>query len=140
LRGTVTAVVIDDERLTIRAGGRSIAVEPGLAETPSLRVRTSRSAVRSILSGDTALVDAVKAGSLQITGSMAQIAAAHDAILCFIHGAVRSATIPRLLARFEDVDAPRGTDLAPTGRSSGDDRADTMEPGRTMSQEGRLTW
>jgi len=92
-RAIVIAIGDDVATLSMASGSHAIARDGG-----------ARGAVE--LSLTEAIVRAALAGDLVLRGAADDLAALHDALLAFIHGAVRSSSTPRLLESYLDRDAP----------------------------------
>jgi hypothetical protein len=82
--------------LVFRRDGPSIA-DPIASDA---RLRTTRSALRSLLAGRCSLLDAVLDDSFELCGAWAALATFHDGLLAYLRGAVRSPTVPALLDNF----------------------------------------
>jgi len=125
-------------RVACALGGRAIAINigDGLAtlSMASGRHRVARDAgsgcaveltltdavIGRLLEGRCTVLDAVFAGDLVLRGSADDLAALHDALLAFIHGAVRSPSTPRLLESYLDRHVPTNSASASPGANHGE--------------------
>jgi hypothetical protein len=79
-------------------GGRRLEVSDGAAVTAGARITTSRSAILDVLDARVGLGEAVEAGSVGVWGSLDDVLRAHNALLAYVHAAVRAPSQPGLLA------------------------------------------
>ena len=84
------AVVFARDEARIVADGRECAVE----------VRTSRTAVLRVIDARDTLMSAVLADRLVLRGAPRDVLAFHDALMAYVHGAVRARSFPDLLRQF----------------------------------------
>ena len=88
---------VDGELFSLR-GGHRLAVSDGAAEMADVRIATSRKTILDLLDARVGLGEAVEAGTVSVFGSLDNIQRAHDALLAYVHAAVRTSTQPGLLA------------------------------------------
>jgi hypothetical protein len=103
-RAIVIAIGDDVATLSMASGSHAIARDGGARGAVELSL--TEAIVRRLLEGRLTIVDAALAGDLVLRGAADDLAALHDALLAFIHGAVRSSSTPRLLESYLDRDAP----------------------------------
>jgi hypothetical protein len=96
LGALVVEVDVDGEVFSVRGGVR-LAVADGGASDAGARITTSRCAVLDVLDAGLALGDAVSAGRVDVHGSLDDVLRAHDALLAYVHGAVRAPSVPGLV-------------------------------------------
>jgi hypothetical protein len=102
-RAVAIAIGDDLATLSIANGSHAISREPP-AEC-AIELSLTEATIRRVLEGRCTIVDAAIAGDLVLRGAADDLAALHDALLAFIHGAVRSPSTPRLLEAYLDRDA-----------------------------------
>ena len=93
----VVELDVDGEVFSLR-GGRRLEVSDGAAETAGARITTSRAAILDVLDARVGLGDAVQAGTVNVRGSLDDVLRVHDALLAYVHAAVRAPSQPGLLA------------------------------------------
>jgi hypothetical protein len=96
--GTMTVDLgVDGEVFSLR-GGHRLAVCDGAAEMADVRIATSRETILDLLDARVGLGEAVEAGTVSVFGSLDNVQRGHDALLAYVHAAVRASTQPVLLA------------------------------------------
>jgi hypothetical protein len=93
----VVELDVDGEVFSLRGGDR-LRVSNGAAQTPGVRIVTSRVAILDLLDARVGLGDAVEAGTVWVRGSLDDLQRAHDSLLAYVHAAVRASTQPGLLS------------------------------------------
>jgi hypothetical protein len=88
---------VDGEVFSLRGGDR-LQVSNGAAQTPSVRIVTSRASILDLLDARVGLDEAVEAGTVRVHGSLDDVQRAHDSLLAYVHAAVRASTQPGLLS------------------------------------------
>ena len=123
-RAVRVAIGDDVATLSMASGGHEIArdaevVRGSRAQATGCAVELimTEAIIGCLLEGRRTILDAALDGDLVLRGSVDDLAALHDALVAFIHGAVRSPSTPRLLESYLDRDRP------PSGR--------TRSPGAT---------
>jgi hypothetical protein len=94
-------VAVDDEHFAVRGGG-GVHVVDASTECPHARVTTSRAAILDLLDGVITLDEAVAAGQLDAIGPLDALLQAHDALIAYVHAAVRAPSVPGLRAKLTD--------------------------------------
>lgn len=92
-------VQVQGPAFRVRAEAQAPVIVPDGAEA-ALTLTSSHAAVLRILDGQDDLTAAVRSGRLELRGAPGPIAALLDALLLYVHSAVRSAAMPALLARY----------------------------------------
>jgi hypothetical protein len=96
----VVELAVDGEILAV-TGGDVVAVDDRTAPGPAdVRIATSRAAILAVLDAETTLSEAVLADRVHARGPIEDLLQAHDALLAFVHAAVRApstATLPAAL-------------------------------------------
>lgn len=93
----VVELDVDGEVFTLRGGDR-LQVSDGAAQTAGARIVTSRVAILDLLDAKVGLAEAVEAGTVGVRGTLDDVQRAHDAMLAYVHAAVRAPTQPTLLS------------------------------------------
>ncbi len=70
------------------------------AHAPQVEICTTRDTVLSVIDGDASLTEAVFDNRLILRGRLDDLVAFHDALLTYVHGAVRAPSFPHLLHRY----------------------------------------
>jgi hypothetical protein len=97
--GRLVAIGADGEELALRFAADGVrAAAPG--GVPDLSVRTSRDAVLALVDAECSLLEAVLSDRLVLRGTPDDVIAFHDALVAYLHGAVRAPSFPGLLRRF----------------------------------------
>jgi hypothetical protein len=100
LSGVTVGLRVDDESFDVRVeDGKAIVGPP--AGPATVRISTSRVAVRAVLSGQRTLADAVRADAVRARGPLRDLVAVLGALEAFVHGAVRSAAVEQLHDDFQ---------------------------------------
>jgi hypothetical protein len=93
----VVELDVDGEVFSLHGCGR-LQVSDGAAQMPGVRIVTSRVAILDLLDARVGLGEAVEAGTVSVQGSLDDIQRAHDALLAYVHAAVRASSQPTLLS------------------------------------------
>lgn len=93
----VVELKVDGEVFSLR-GGHRLQVSDGAAQTPGVRIVTSRESILDLLDARVGLDEAVEAGAVLVHGSLDDVQRAHDSLLAYVHAAVRASTQPGLLS------------------------------------------
>ena len=112
-------VQIDADRLVLTRSADAIEVtadERDGAEA-EVRVRATTPTLLGLVDGETTLLAALHDGSIFVAGDVRALAEAHEALVAFLQGAVRT---PRMSALLEEVRARTAPDAStkPTGREA----------------------
>ncbi|MCP9275467.1 SCP-2 sterol transfer family protein [Mycolicibacterium arenosum] len=78
-------------------GGRRLDVYDGAGGAVGATITTTRAAMLDVLDANVGLREAVEAGTVSIRGSLDNVLRAHDAIIAYVHAAVRAPSQPELL-------------------------------------------
>ncbi len=95
------AIRLDHEQFGVAA--RPIPTITAPAEAPDVAIEVSASTVRAVIDGDLSLADAVTNDHVRAVGSLDAIAQVHDALIAYVHGAIRSPAVPELRTRFDEI-------------------------------------
>jgi hypothetical protein len=93
----VVELDVDGELFSLR-GGRRLEVSDGPASTAGARIVTSRDTILEVLDARVGLGEAVEAGSVGVRGSLDDVLRVHEALIAYVHAAVRAPSQPGLLA------------------------------------------
>jgi hypothetical protein len=93
----VVELNVDGEVFTLRGGDR-LRVLDGAADVAGSRIVTSRVTILDVVDARVALGEAVEAGTVSVRGSLDDVQRAHDALLAYVHAAVRAPSQPTLLS------------------------------------------
>jgi hypothetical protein len=100
LAGRAVAIDIEGDRAMLSmASGRhalSCDVDAGCA----VELTLTEAVIGRLLDARCTVLDAVLGGEVVLRGAAEDLAALHDALLAFVHGAVRSPSAPRLLESY----------------------------------------
>jgi hypothetical protein len=96
LGSLVVEVAVDDEVFSVHADRHDLYVD-GAAPQAATRVRTSRSTLLTMLDAQLPLAEAVESGQVLVWGSLQSVVHAHDALIAYVHAAVRAPSVPGLL-------------------------------------------
>lgn len=97
----VVELDVDGEVFSL-SGGQRLQVSDGAAQTPSVRIVTSRAGILDLLDARVGLDEAVEAGTVWVGGSLDDVQRAHDSLLAYVHAAVRAPTQPGLLSELRE--------------------------------------
>ncbi|XXX77463.1 hypothetical protein WMF30_01640 [Sorangium sp. So ce134] len=103
LAGRAVAIRVDGERFVVDADGCAARVRAaGAGEEPAeaVRVATSRRAILDVIDARRSLAAAVLADEVEVVGALERLVEAREALLAYVHGAVRCPSFPALLERF----------------------------------------
>ena len=104
-RGLAPRVVrldVDGEVVGLRCAPRAVSVERDV-EHPTIAVRTGRADILAVIDAEASLLSAVLDDRLHLQGSPDDLLAFHDALMLWVHGAVRAPSFPGLLRSFRGV-------------------------------------
>ena len=93
----VVELDVDGEVFSL-SGGAQLQVSNGPAEISDVRIGTSRATILEVLAAEVRLGEAVEAGTVSVRGSLDDVQRAHDALMAYVHAAVRASSQPALLA------------------------------------------
>ncbi|SPM28967.1 SCP-2 sterol transfer family protein [Mycobacterium terramassiliense] len=97
----VAQLDVDGEVFSLR-GGERLQVSDGAAQTPSVRIVTSRTGILDLLDARVGLDEAVEAGTVSVQGSLDDVQRAHDSLMAYVHATVRASTQPGLLSALRE--------------------------------------
>jgi hypothetical protein len=123
----VVEVEVDGEVFALR-GGETVTVTDHLpadrdpihgdpSRAAAVRIATSRAAIRALLDAETSLAAAVDHDLVRVRGRLDDVLRAHDALLAYIHAAVRAPSSEGLLGGLYPTAA---RETAPTSTPTGD--------------------
>ncbi|MCP3100720.1 sterol-binding-like protein [Myxococcus sp. K15C18031901] len=98
LTGAVLSFEVDDERFHVSFVSGTARVLPGRGAS-GLLLATSKQTLRAVLEARLALEDAVQVDAVRVLGPLELLTSAHEALRCYVHGAVRCPSFPALLTR-----------------------------------------
>jgi hypothetical protein len=99
LGGHTIGIDVDGERFGLRGGAGLEVVPDGPA---SVRIGTTRRGVLAVLDGELSLVAAVEADAVTVLGPLDEVVRAHDALVAYVHAAVRAPGAAGLLDALRD--------------------------------------
>jgi hypothetical protein len=67
---------------------------------PAVRLSMRRSLIADVIRAETTLAEALLDGRLEVAGGVDEIARLHDALMVYVHGAIRAPSFPALWDRF----------------------------------------
>lgn len=88
---------VDGEVFSLRGGDR-LRVSDGATQLAGVRIATSRATLLDLVDAKVGLGEAVEADRVSVRGSLDDVQRAHDALLAYVHAAVRASSQPALLA------------------------------------------
>lgn len=92
-------MVVDGEVAGLAVSWIGIAVLPGPGPA-SVTVETSRRAILDLVDDRLTVAQAVDAGAVAVSGTLADLAVLHEGLRVYVQGAVRSPSLPGILERF----------------------------------------
>jgi hypothetical protein len=133
LRDREARVTVDDERTGIAfpAGAFRLCDD---VEHPFIELSSSRATVLAVVDGRLTLEEAVWGEHLELRGHLDDLVRFHDALVLYLHGAVRCPSFPWLLDRYRDADVPSAAEVErrlerTSPRRSQPQRATTLQRG-----------
>ncbi len=97
LGALVVQLDVDGELFSL-CGGDRLHVGDGAAQSAGVTITTSRAVILDVLDAKVGLPQAVEAGALSVVGALDDVLRAHDALLAYVHAAVRAPSQPELLS------------------------------------------
>jgi hypothetical protein len=98
--------MLADKELDFRIDGAPVVLRfrPGVeiartAVAPHIRLTSDRETILGVLDG-LSLEDAIAQERISLAGSLEDLVLFHDALLTYLHGAVRAPSFPQLLAEY----------------------------------------
>jgi len=79
---------------------------PDYIDDPEVRAETSRQTILDAIDARVTIEEAIRDGSLFISGPKDYVVRCHSALLTFVRGAIRSPSFPALLQEFRRFRAP----------------------------------
>ena len=101
LAGRAVEITIDRETFTVDAAG-TLRVGPPSGSAP-VTLRAASGTVDDVIDGRISLADAVLSDRLLAIGEVDDLRIAHDALIQFVHGGVRSPSVPAMRTRFRQL-------------------------------------
>lgn len=125
LRGREARVTMDGERLGIAfpAGEFRLLAD---VDRPCIELSSSRTTVVDVVDGRLTLEEAVWGEQLELRGRLDDLVRFHDALVLYLHGAVRCPSFPWLLDCYRDQNLPSPTEVRR--------RVARTSPGRVVSR------
>jgi len=118
----VVHLVVGDEALGVCGNGDGYAVSVVAAPADaSVDVRTTRATILALIDARLSLIDAILTDGIELRGCPDDVVAFHDALLTYVHGAVRSPSFPRLLRAYRAQPDPDPTAREVDARAAGTD-------------------
>ncbi|OBB98480.1 SCP-2 sterol transfer family protein [Mycobacterium sp. 852002-40037_SCH5390672] len=93
----VVELDVDGELFSL-CGGTRLRVSDGAARLAGARIATSRVTILDLLDARVGLGEAVEIGKVRVRGTLDDVQRAHDALLAYVHAAVRASSQPTLLS------------------------------------------
>lgn len=93
----VVELDVDGEMFSLR-GGTRLRVSDGASQPAGARIATSRGTILDLLDAKVGLGEAVEIGTVRVRGPLDDVQRAHDALLAYVHAAVRASSQPTLLS------------------------------------------
>ncbi len=81
-------------------------------DRPFIELRASRRTVLDVIDGRLTLEEAIWGSQLELRGGLDDLVRFHDALVVYLHGAVRCPSFPWLLDRYRDGELPSADDVA----------------------------
>jgi hypothetical protein len=103
LHARAVDLAVDGELVRVRGDAEGLSVTPLRAAgelTESVSLRTSRAVIVGLVEARDTFVDAVTHDRVTLRGGVDDLLAFHDALVVFLHGAVRCPSFSRLLDEF----------------------------------------
>lgn len=110
LRDREAGVVIDGEPVGIAFPGGAFRLVAAVTD-PFIELRSSRATVLAVVDGRLTLEEAVAAEHLWLRGRLENLVLFHDALVLYLHGAVRCPSFPWLLDRYRDGRVPSALEI-----------------------------
>jgi hypothetical protein len=108
LAGRTLAIAVEGEPMAVSFDEGRVACARS-AGPPAVRLRMRRALIADVIRARTSLAEALVDGRLEVTGPVDEIARLHEALLAYVHGAIRAPSFPALWQRFRALLAPEGT-------------------------------
>ncbi len=102
LAGRTIAIDIDGDSATLSIASARHALARSAGAGCAVELTLTEAAIDRLLDARCTVLDAVLGGEVILRGAAEDLAALHDALLAFVHGAVRSPTAPRLLESYRN--------------------------------------
>jgi hypothetical protein len=110
LREREARVTMDELRIGIAFPGGAFRLV-GDVDQPCIELRSDRATVLDVVDGRLTLEEAVWNERLQLRGRLDDLARFHDALVLYLHGAVRCPSFPWLLECYRDGKCPSAADV-----------------------------
>ncbi|MEE6139442.1 SCP-2 sterol transfer family protein [Mycobacterium sp. 050128] len=94
----VVELHVDGEVFSLRGGGGRLQVSNGAVPMAGTRIVASRATILDLLDARMGLGEAVETGTVGVRGTLDDVQCAHDALLAYVHAAVRASSQPTLLS------------------------------------------
>jgi hypothetical protein len=111
LRDREARVTMDGERVGIAFPAATFRLA-GDVDDPLIELASTRATVLAVVDGRSTLEEAVWSGRLELRGRLDDLVRFHDALVLYLHGAVRCPSFPWLLDRYRAGAAPDAAALA----------------------------
>ena len=92
-------LVVDGERMGLAGNGRTLVLGTP-PPSPTVCLETDTACIETLLSGEESLLSSARAGRLHMAGAVTDLIAFHEALVGYLHGTVRSPSMPDVLRRF----------------------------------------
>jgi len=99
LDGQEVLLAVTGDEVAVRATGGTVCLGPP-STAPTARIRTSRDTILALIDAELTWLEALQTDALVLQGAPADVLRCHDALLTYVHGAVRAASFPTLLAAY----------------------------------------
>jgi len=99
LAGRKVSLQVEKERVGLLFGAGRVRMYPG-GLTAEIALNTSCETILALVDAELTLLEALLRGDIHLLGGPADVAAFHDGLMLYLHGAVRAPSFPALLRRF----------------------------------------
>ena len=112
-------LVIDEVPLSLRFAPTMTVLDDPTA--PDIRLRSNTAVILAVMDGELSLEDAVLNDHIVLVGALRDLVLFHEALLLYLHGAVRAPSFPALFAAYRvgvgGTDRPGPSDARLAGSS-----------------------
>jgi hypothetical protein len=93
------AIQVGDESVVVRFEPRG-AQRLAVPVRPQIEVHTTRAAILSLIDARSTLVESILGDELLLRGTADELLRFHDALMIYVHGAIRAPSFPHLLRAY----------------------------------------
>jgi hypothetical protein len=91
---------VDGGAITLTFGKDGAYTHAAGAATADVEIESARATILGVIDGETSLAEAVLDERLLMRGRLDDVVAFHDALVAYVHGAVRAPSFPALLRAY----------------------------------------